>query len=763
MQRPVRLFVSIGALLCLAASSLAAPYKLGNPEPSYIAERQSSFTITSTLPVEVTDWPDHPRISWLDTSSRAMMFKEEQLLTQVRFIPHGPGTIQPPALPIVIGGTNLLLRLPAITVTINPLPEDASRLIVLWNGKPTPPQRVRTGQAVDLEFLEIAGTDDANRAIFSVPHVDLDPVHWKTFKATNFASIEQQRLFPFGFKNHEQEPTTLAGRPAMARRYKMRFLVRKGDDLNGHIAVTIGHSGASRTHLQRIAIPQEPLPPPPEGSHHHSGLIGTWTMSASMDQPPEANSPFTITVDISGQGNREPFEPFDFSRPGFHSTGTRFEKQDDSTVDRWHAIFSQTLLPDGSQALFPALLASSFNTAKDEWQIHELTEVQRLPDVAPPSSRFQPATALGPNLERPILLNLHPAVFAAIGLAPLLPFLAAALARIRRGRDPKANARRAALATLAKTLAHSSDTDAARQVDDQLVPLLREHVTLPPGADIKDISSALQTDAPELAELLDEHARQRFATQPKPVAAARIADTLLRSGLLALLLGLCLLTPAPAQTNAPLADINKRLAAGQAETAASEIEALIQSHPNRPALHYNLAIAELQAGRVAAACAASHTARLLAPFDANIRAINEECLQRLGRPPLPGNALLALRPDHMLTLASLLWLTGFICLALVHWFSVFTWPARLLILAALLVGSLAFWRLQSAYASEQYMVTTADLPRQSAPGSPDYNLPTLEAGTRVRASRIHAKGTHIEIKTDTASFWLPLADLKSIW
>ena len=85
-----------------------------------------------------------------------------------------------------------------------------------------------------------------------------------------------------------------------------------------------------------------------------------------------------------------------------------------------------------------------------------------------------------------------------------------------------------------------------------------------------------------------------------------------------------------------------------------------------------------------------------------------------------------------------------------------------MILLAVLIAGFGFWRNVNAYADNQYMVVTKELPREIEKGVPDWNFPSFESGEIVFPTELTDAHARIEA-ANGESFWLSLNKLEQVW
>lgn len=755
---------------CLAFTlpARALDYTLDPPPSEVTADLAVSFTLTSEEAIRLEPAPAHPRIQWLPATVRS----GKQNKATFRFVPRGVGTISPPPVPVLIGDRRILLRLPKLTILPNSQPAGATEMIVLWNGKRRQPETLRIGQMVNLEILALTPASVPTSQLLpladptqSLPSMEIEPARWYRASIPGNITTESLRFYRFGFRIYEEQQTVFRGKKCRVRRYKTRLTVIPGDRLKGTIALTLGNGKSKRTHLETVDLPIAALPPVPGGTHTPTGLLGDWSFEATIDPAePGPSQPFTITLDIEGTGDPNLLHELDFSRSGIRSVSSKLETLDESNFDRHHARFTQTLVSDGSTTTFPAIKLLSFDTPGDAWQVRRVTEPLHFDNPAAALLGLAPGRQLGKNVRRPILLNLHPAAFAAFGLAPLLAMFAGLVARQRKKRDPARCARRRMARQLLREL-ERADADAVPGVlEDQWLVLLRSHCELPAGASTREVADALDAGHPELAALLRAHADTAFVGSPSPATRQSLAPLLARiSFSILLLLGLCPGNARAGDAEAALDAAALDFAGARYESAATRYRELLEAHPGHPELHRDLARVRLADGRLQLARASAHTAFLLDPLNKESRQLLDTTHRRLGAPPLPGSAALALRPDQLLTLGVAAWGLAFLLLAVRGFIAFPRWPFITCFVAAALFLAIALWRNTHAYAPDQFMVVVHEVRRETEPGKPDFDRPPLTAGAILRAAGANESGSHLRIETPDTSFWLPAGQLQQVW
>ena len=783
----MRLFVLVFGLAALLSAAGAAEYKLTPPPAAVMADLEVEFSVFSTEEIQLEVLPDHPRIVWLSEDLEvgeepgATMFvpgpfgSVQSAITDLEngehratfsFVALGKGNLTPPPIPIFIGGERILLRLPKMKVVEN-LHAGLTEMITMWNGEPEKPKSLRIGQTVDLEILSITPAEGI-LPWQVVPKMIMNPVRWYRATVPYPKASPDLRFIRFGRRIFERDELEFRDRMSHVQRYKTRFTVLPGDRLHGAVGMTLTDGLGQVTHHTSIDVPVAPMPPMPAGSYVSTGLIGDCTFAAYFDPPdPSSDKPFRVTIDIEATGDSQLLEDFDFSRAGFRSIESNQRTAVTSRFDRYRGRFTQTLIADGTASTFPAINLLSFDTPSDSWKIHKVTDTLHFPDLGGVGDAVGPVAFLGGGVQRPILLNLHPATFGALALAPFLPLLAGLLARQRKRRDPLRDERRKKFASLRKRLDAADDAEVPGLLDNEVIPMLRAYVDLPDGASTRELADALEErEHADLAALLREHADAAFGSSAdSPASREKLAPMLAKItfGLLFFIGGMSI--DAHAETvDEALEAAALDYAEARYESAADRYETLLEKYPNYVSLNLNLARSRLAADQLHGARASAKTAVLLDPMNKEARDVLDSAHRRLGDPPLPGSAFLALRPDQLLTGAVGLWVLGFVFIAVRKFRQGL--PRWAVVACFVLAGGLlisALWRNSSAYAPDQYMVVVEELPRESEPGNPSYDYPPLRSGNIVRAKQVADTPSHLYVESGEAAFWVPASKLQKIW
>lgn len=699
------------ALLSACAHAFAGNYKAFPPKQA-VECQVAEFHVYSADELVLTNPPAHPDFVWLEPKVEAEEKTDAAGHPQTlqhgvfRGIPLRTGAMDVPTLPAVIGGEKVLLRYDRIEVAANPLPASTLRMATLWNGEATPPKSAVVGEAFDLDILLFAPKGE--RGIWEVgnrfgPELAISSVRWQLMPALPY-SDKPSYFYPFdGRRLYAETTTTENGVDFLVRRFKTRFTVGEGTTLEGVLTATAEVGKQQRSVFQKVAIPIQSLPPAPRGEFIDSGLIGQWTFTATTEPAkPVAGQPFTLRIDIDGAGGRHQCADLDFAGPGFKSLGKTLTDREDSRFDHWRARFEQRLLATGQGAEFPAIALGNFDPRQGRWIKQQVLAATPVAGATAQAAALDLATTAdaGPAVSRPVWLNFPPALLLVAALAPMLPFAAGLLRKQWDKRDPQRAALRRQRAELIRQLEKSEGAETASLLDQQGLAVLRAHLGLSDAASPGEIAAQLGRDVAcqELATVLREHHARRFSGGASALDGRKLASLFARLSFLVVLTGLTCLG-AHAMTPA---ECDAAARSGQWESAAKGYEELIQQDPGRPAYFLNLAKVLTQAGRLQEARAACHTALLLEPANPAARALHANVLRQLNA--APEFRAWYLRPDQILVAAAVLWILGWLLLAL-HRLRVLKvrWPASVALVAALIIAGLGGLR-SFAYAPGQYFV-----------------------------------------------------------
>ena len=767
-------------LLALPSLALAQEdYELRQPPREVYTDLRQSFTIVASHAVEIDQIKPHPKITWLDHSmSRS---NDSTIHTEIGFVVRAPGLIEFPPIPVVIENKSFFLRLNDITARRNPAPKDLGKFEVLWNKDLEMPETVHLGEALDVDFIGQLPREAGSRVQFlGTPTNRVENAKWYLFTRQrgrnarsedyfyNFSSNGSgSRINGFFFGPRErrfvERNGNVNGDPVVARQFKARMICSELGEVNGHLGMTLakiernreGHMvDYERTYLIPFRFNVVPLPPIPSESLVNTGLVGDWEISAAIGPSvPTANQPLHIQLDLTGRGDPTLRREFDFSREGFASVESRMVSNLDTNYEEWNGQFTQTLIPSGNVATFPAVTLASFDTVNDKWKLHPVTPALSLDGKVDHTRDLAPAAQLGGAIARPVLLNLPRAIFPIIALAPFLPFLFGFAKKRLDQRDPVRKERQQKIRALVSRF--RSGKGSAETIDDELLPLLRAHLDLPSGASTREVADTLKNKHGALASLLRDHSKASFSGGGSGIDLKNLATQLAKVSFLFLLIG---------QLRAvTLEEANLAFSEDRYSDALAAYQNLIEENPGQPRLYQNLALTYLAIDDPARARAACHTALLLAPLDSEARALMSDIRQRVGAPALPGTSLLALRPDQWFILAAFLWVLGFALLGLRHFpqIKIPHFIALIAFVLAIVFLATGIWRNSHIYAEQQFMIIGDDLPREPTPGTPDWDFPTLKSGLIIEVAEISK--THARIQTDGSSFWLPLSQLQQVW
>jgi len=764
--------------LSLISLASAKDYDLLQPESKVYTDLRQSFTIIADHAVEIGDIKPHPKIIWLDRSidrtngqpvdrnNRQSIYgtSEPTMHTELGFVVRAPGLIKFPPIPVVIENKSFFLRLDDIQAIKNPAPKDLGQLDISWNEKREKPIEIHLGEAIEIEFVAKLQLQRHSYPLFSrIPITAAKNANWYLYsrqpgrnaRPDDFFYNFRKTLYPqFYPQRYQRSDGELGGKPATMRRYQARLICSELGEVSGHLGMTFGLEEFKRTRLIPFKFNVIPLPPPPNERLINTGLVGNWTINSSITPSIlSANRPLEIRLEIKGRGNPNLRNDFDFSREGFSSVESKLIDREGMNYDVWKGSFTQTLVPSGNIATFPAATLASFDTVNDRWKLHPVNPAMTLQGLVDATQNLSPVASLNKSVTRPILLNLPAATFPIVALAPFLPFLLGFLKKRLDQRDPVRKARQKKLRSLITSFHASKGSSEA--IDDELLPLLREHLKIPTGTSTGEVASALEKKHHDLAGLLRDHSKASFSSGDAGIDLKSLATQLTKLSFLLLLIGQL--------RGATLEEANLAFSESRFSDAISQYEQLIKETPGHPRLYQNLAITYLAVDDPARARATCHTALLLSPLDGELRTLMDGIRKRVGEPALPGTSLLALRPDQWFILAATLWVIGFLLIGLRHFphIKIPRWTAYLVFVHAVIFIGTGAWRNAHAYGENQFMVIGDEVPREPEAGTPDWEFPTLKSGQIVQVSE--AKATHALVSTDETSFWIPLSQLKQVW
>lgn len=758
---------------CLLATlvSSAQDYRVYRP-PNVIAEDRIEYiSIVTKAEMELGDLPAHPKITWLGYSSIRLpndAYGNMQTDNRISFIATSPGLIEFPPVPIVLENKEFFIRIGELEVEKNTASETQTRLEVLWNGGAEIPKQVHLGEAVEVQFIELVentSTSFRGGPYFSQPSNRVSGGQWHQYlRYSGRKPVPSDYYFTYsqgGFfsrygtpENYSEMSQEIEGTDYDLRVYKARLYFTKLGKASGHLSATLGTSrvrSRHRTHVIPFEIEVLPIPPIPNNQAFNSGLVGDWEFEVDYRPlQPAASRPFVIDISITGQGNPNLRNDFDFSGEGFPSVESDLYSRVGSNYDFWEADFTQTLLPTGKVGTLPAITLASFDTVGDQWRFHQITPTLNLPGTSDVTASMTPRSEIGQATTRPVLLNIPVATFGAFALAPFLPFLFGLARKRLDARDPEQKERERTLKRLVANFKSGKGT--ADDIDNDLLPILRHKLQLPPGATVREIANSL--DDPELAQSLETHAEASFSSQEKPFDFIALGRQIARISLL-------LLITISSLNGATLQEANQAFEEANFNKAIGIYEELIKDSPDLASLHYNLAQAHLSANDPSRARASCHTALLLDPLDPEARELMSDIRERQGDLTVARNRFLDLRPDQWVVVAAVIWVLTFLYFGFRKFATLPRWPGFALGALALALLGTAAWRQSQHYSSDQYMVLADELPREPKAGMPDWNYPALRAGQIVQVSEIN--DTHVLVKSSESSFWLPVNKLQQVW
>lgn len=730
-----------------------------------------SLNIVTTSEMVFGKLPEHPKIIWLGQSNRR--YKANQNLNSLDFVVTAPGLLEFPPIPIVLNSKEFFIRLDDIMVVRNETSKTDTKLLVFWNETDTPPQQVHIGEAVEIQYFEMVEDTPGvgqrrSYPLFSEPSSRVEGGQWH-----QYTQIPGRRAYPedyfFSFasggglfsqrnSNYEYQRREIQGIPYQIRIFKARLYFTRLGTVTGNLAATMGTSPSEqRTQVLPFKIEVLPLPPLPNDQALNTGLVGRWDFQSQiLPRQPLPSSPLKIRLQVTGQGNPRLRNEFNFAGEGFPSvesqwtTAKLYDGREDTNYDEWSGTFEQTLIPTGKVGTLPPRMIAYFDTVKDAWELVEISTALTLPGFTDVTASLTPRAASGKSITRPVLLNLPVATFAAFAFAPFLPFLFGFARRKLDARDPILKAREKKLARLVQSF--RSGQGKPDDIDRDLLPLLRDHLSLPGGATSGEIAGAL--DDPELAALLRQHAQASFSATAAPIDLNSLAARLAK---LTLLFLICL----SSLRGATIEEANAAFAESHFTTAAETYRELIENDPGNANLYFNLAQAYLSANDPARARAACQTALLLDPLDKETHELMSEIRQQQGDQTVSRSRFLSLRPDQWILLSAFFWVGSFLYFGVRKLRPLPLWPAAALLTTALLLATTGIWRQVHDYADDQYMVLADELPRELDAGTPNWDYPPLRVGQIVQIGETTA--THAMVTSSDSPFWLPLHQLQQVW
>ncbi|MDB4572119.1 hypothetical protein N9Z72_02445, partial [Akkermansiaceae bacterium] len=464
MLRLLLIFSLFSATVCLAQD-----YRVSRPPNIITEDRIEYVSIVTRAEMELGKLPEHPKITWLGYSSIRLpndAYGNMQTDNRISFIATSPGLIDFPPVPIVLENKEFFIRIGEIKATENTTSKTDTRLEILWNGSAKIPKQVHLGEAVEVQFIELVENKN-NRfrgsSYFSQPSNRIEGAQWhqylrysgrKPVPSDYFYTYSQGGFFSrYGSpENYSEMAQEIEGIDYNLRAYKARLYFTKIGKSTGHLSATLGTSrvrSKHRTHVIPFEIEVLPIPPIPNNQAIDSGLVGDWEFQIDYRPlQPAASRPFIIDISITGQGNPNLRNDFDFSSQGFPSVESDLYPKVGSNYDFWEGDFTQTLLPTGKVGTLPAITLASFDTVDDKWRFHKITPTLNLPGTSDITASMTPRNDAGSVTTRPVLLNLPASTFGAFALAPFLPFLFGLAKKRLDSRDPEQRKREQTLKRL---------------------------------------------------------------------------------------------------------------------------------------------------------------------------------------------------------------------------------------------------------------------------------------------------------------------------
>ncbi len=674
------------------------------------------------------------------------------------------------------------------------------------------------GEEIPLEIYLYSYRDLRFQA--SYPRLQIDKAIFHDYSGENPDSAE--------FTIPSTAETTVNGLPYQIARFKTSFrvispgTVKMSGVLDTAIIVPRRRSNdpfadffsndTSVPHPLELQLPEltiKSLPTAPSDANY-IGLIGDWEIIyPEIHSELKVGEPFSLQCKIRGDGSVDGLKAPELSLPSFRVYPPEIRKSSEGNGATIEYIFIP--LSAGKNRIDFAL--STFQPAENTYrQFPFSAEFEVQPGAAEEavasrvlhSAQYSDAMrqteeAKQPELKRDTILYLKSSPGSEVALplwknhivgtlffliaGPLL-LAVAELVRYRRmaiAGDEELKRKKSAQKRKGSVLSKirsCSDDELDNVVNLEVLPLVNDLLSLPPGTSATEAAENLRDSHPELAVLLNEYGNSSYlpgAVEKRPAAEGRkqLLKILKRLGCVALFVGAFLPTVCSADTKAEIfADGVTQYDAGRYQESAERFSELLNPRNPSPNLLYNIGCARCQAGEYPLALQALEEARLLDPSDSaiqeNLNFVRRKLmLEEIGQQRTPTEIILAvrniLRPDQWFYLTSILVFGIFVILTCRRLL-----PVRVLILLlgivcllALLAFSAGIGERKSNYSERQAVVLAVNAPLRSLPADTAGDvLRTLPAGTLVQL--LENRTDFCRIRVDNQDGWIAGKDIGRI-
>lgn len=543
----------------------------------------------------------------------------------------------------------------------------------------------------------------------------------------------------------------------------------------------------------------KPLPPAPANTLF-TGLVGSWQMQFTLEQPAgcKVGEIMTLRLRLVGEGPADLLKLPRIDLTGFRVYPPETRKEPGGMTISWQII----PLKPGKNRLQLAL--ASFDPVSGQYQTASLDReleakpAERLPDTAVAVAAAVPQTAApagdvrGPEPEsadrnstllylkkapgtpesRPDGSAMLPFYILLLVAGPLVWLIACVIRRRSEQLENSESLRRkqrakAAAGPLCRRLKQPCTDDRWEDLFRREVPpLLADHLDLPPGISAGELAEKVED--PTLASALRYAGKNAYLPGVSAGITDRDAVVKALKKLFVLLLFAALL-PLGADD---FSEAGKAYDKGDFARAESLYSQFLQQWGSSANALYNLGCAAYMNGRPAAALRYFDEALRLAPRDSAILENLNAAHARLGQNPegrvnSPADLLIfcrdILRPDGWLLTACIAWCFFFCILACRRKIAAPAWNSMAAAAGVVMILALTayFAQIRSVYAPDRAFIMDGGTRMRSLPadiGTPEGGL---APGQEVKI--LEERGDYVLIRCGHLQGWIPAEDCRRIW
>lgn len=585
------------------------------------------------------------------------------------------------------------------------------------------------------------------------------------------------------------------------------------DDFFGGSFFSRDREIARTLQTEPAAITVKALPPPPKDAFF-TGLVGSWRSEVEITPPPyKTGEPITLRIKFHGTGSLDTLRAQTLNMKGYRVYPPEIEKSVNSAEVRYILIPTERLDTGKDNLVLPPYATFNPETGKYETQsFSRKLDIEQgsysassvAADYTAPSvqtagpdesERRRPEEILylkkldRSGVRMPLYRN---ALFTGVPLVilGLLFWIICEIVHLRRKtleNDPSILRRNAAKKRRGELLARlkALNPQELSSVSGDIASYLADLADLPPGSDLREASSAVRADSPELADMLEEIAQSAWMpsqeTRFTPEFRHRLVKALSRLGAVAVAL-IAFSVPAygadvTLAKEAPITNSAEAMTAydsGRFEEAgkfyASRLE---KSRPSARVL-YNMGNCLYKLDNLPRALICYERASRLAPRDSDILENLNLVRRKLGLPEkyliaspsdIPVYLRDSLRPDEwmlLLAFGAALILAGLgirrIMTARTPFRVLFV--AGCVFIAASAVASLS--QKMTVYNEKYAIVTMRNAPVYSLPSEKSGRIEMkLKAGEEVLIGE--RRMDWVRVRSGDAEGWMRAGDVASLW